>query len=185
MNDVEITDLFFDRNEEALAVCRKRFGPLMRLVASRIVGGSEAELAENDAYLDAWNTIPPRRPSSLASYLAMLTRRRAIDMLKSRRRKKRGGMEYDIALDELSECVPSPVTVESEADNDLLRAALDCFLGTLPEDARVIFMRRYWWLESVKDIAREMKLGESAVKMRLARTREKLKEYLEKEGFSI
>lgn len=185
MNEAEITDLFFDRNEEAIAVCRTRFGPLMRLVASRIIGRAEAELAENDAYLDAWNTIPPRRPESLSSYLAMLTRRRAIDMLKSRRRIKRGGAEYDIALDELSECVPSPVSVESEADGDRLRETLDSFLGALPENARVVFMRRYWWLESVKDIARDLGMGESAVKMQLARTRNKLREHLEKEGFEV
>lgn len=185
MNDVEIISLFFARDEAALTESRQRYGALIRLVASRIVGDTEAELAENDAYLDAWNSIPPRRPESLASYLSMLARRRAIDMLKSRNRKKRGGAEYEKALDELGECVPSPVTVENEVDNALLRDALDAFLGSLPEKTRIVFMRRYWWLSSVNEIARDMRMTESAVKMQLARTRQKLREHLEKEGFGI
>lgn len=185
MTDVEIITLFFNRDEAAIAHCRTLYGPLLRTVAGRIIGVSDAELAESDAYLDAWNSIPPRKPSSLASYLAMLTRRRAIDMLRSRTRKRRGGAEYEAALEELEECVPSPFTVESEVDSRLLSEALDSFLLELPEKSRIIFMRRYWWLESVSEIARESRMSESAVKMQLKRTREKLRDYLWKEGFDV
>ena len=185
MTDRELIGLFCKRDESVLEVCRERFGPLMRLVASRVVGRNEAGLAENSAYLDAWNTIPPKEPESLASYLAMLTRRRAVDMLRMRTRSRRGGGEYEASVEELSECVPSPVTVEEEVERNELRDALDRFLEGLPKESRVIFMRRYWWFESIADIARDLRLSRSAVKMRLSRTREKLKDYLEKEGFEI
>lgn len=183
MTDREIVSLFFKRDETALEACRERFGTLLTRLAGRIVGVSEAELAESSAYLDAWNSIPPRQPESLASYLAMLTRRRAIDLLRKESGKKRGGGEYAVTLGELDECVPSPVTVEKEVEASLLRDSLNAFLEALPDADRLVFMKRYWWFESVNDISRETGLGVSAVKMRLLRTREKLKIHLEKEGF--
>ena len=185
MKDKEIVALLFKRDETALSVCRMRYGALMRTISARILGADEAELAENDAYLDAWNTIPPREPESLASYLAMLTRRRAVDMARKRARLKRGGEAREVSLEELEECLPSACSTEKEVEAGLLTEALNKFLAGLPKQTRMIFMRRYWWLQSVSDIAAELGMTESAVKMRLARTRERLKYYLEKEGFEL
>ncbi len=185
MNDPGIISLFFKRDEEALSELKAGYYGLAYGVASRLVGKSDAEEAVNSAMLDVWNSIPPNRPLSLAAYFCSLTRRRAVDMLRSSTRKKRGGTEYDTALEELGDVVPSPVTAESELENRLLREALDEFLGELPEKTRVIFMQRYWWLLPIREIARENGMSESAVKMQLKRTREKLRSYLQKEGFEI
>lgn len=185
MNDPGIISLFFKRDEAALSELKAEYHGLAFGAAERIVGKNDAEEAVNSAMLDVWNSIPPNRPSSLAAYFCAFTRRRAIDMLRIRTRKKRGGTEYEAALEELSDVIPSPSTAESEFENRLLRDALDRFLGELPEKTRVVFMQRYWWLLSVGDVARENGMSVSAVKMQLKRTREKLRSYLEKEGFEI
>ena len=185
MNGNEITELFFERSQKAIELCRRRFGVNCRALALRILGSlSDAEEAENDAYLAAWNSIPPNRPRDIEAYLYSLTRRASIDMLRARTRIKRGGDQRALALDELKECVPSPVTVESEFDRVVLREALESFIVGLPEKTRLIFLKRYWWMLSAKRIAAELGMSESAVRMQLKRTREKLKEHLKKEVYA-
>lgn len=182
MGEKELLELFLARRESALEQCRERYGANCRALAARILGSpQDAEEAENDAYLAAWNSIPPNRPSSIEAYLYALTRRISIDMLRRRTRLKRGGGQRAAALDELSECVPSPATAESQLESRLLTEALNRFLDGLPERTRLIFLKRYWWLCTAKDIARELGMKESAVRMQLKRTREKLRNYLEKE----
>ena len=184
MNDRKITELFFARDEDALAVCARQYGGRMRALAARIVGQNGADEAVNDAYLAAWDSIPPQRPQSMLSYLSMLTRRCAIDILKHDTRKKRGGDIFTASLEELGECIPASSS-EAEFDGALLRESINRFLGTLSEKTRVVFMQRYFWSMSLSEIAEKNGMKASAVKMQLARTRDKLRRHLEEEGFTV
>lgn len=184
MNGVDLTELFFERSEDAILLANKRYGKTCRALAKRILGSyRDAEEVENDALLAAWNSIPPNRPKCFEAYLYALTRRISVDALRRRTRLKRGGDERTAALEELSESIPSPADVEREAETAELRDALNAFLDGLPERTRRIFLQRYWWACSVREIASETDMKESAVRMQLLRTREKLKEYLEKEVY--
>ena len=184
MTEGDLTELFFGRSEEAVMLAEKRYGKTCRALAKRILGSyRDAEEAANDALLAAWNSIPPNRPKCFEAYLYALTRRISIDALRRRTRLKRGGNERAAALEELSECIPSPADVELEAERAELRDKLNAFLDGLPEKTRRIFLQRYWWAMSAKEIAAEAGMKESAVRMQLLRTREKLKEYLEKEVY--
>ena len=183
MEDTSIIALYNARSEDAIAASREKYGRYCFCVARNVLGSDEdAEDAEMDGYLRAWNTIPPQKPRSLCAYLAALVRRAAIDMLRLRTADKRGG-EYENAADELDECAPSGIDGRDFADNVALRDALDSFLATLGERPREVFMRRYWWSSSVSEIARDLGMSEAAVKMQLSRLREKLKKHLETEGF--
>ena len=181
MDDAEIIRLFFARSENAIKESRLKYGALCRSLAMRVLGSREdAEETENDTYLRAWNTIPPTSPSSLGAYLAAVCRRLSIDRLRAAKSKKRGGGTYETSLAELDDTV-ADVSADF-ADAAALSDALNRFLDTLSPAARVVFMRRYWWCMPVKEIAASMGMKESAVKMSLARTREKLRDYLEGEG---
>lgn len=184
MTDRSITELFFDRDEEALAVCVKQYGRMLRALAVRIIGPNAADEAVNDAYLAAWNSIPPQKPQSMLSYLSMLTRRCAIDILKHDNRKKRGGDVFMLSLEELGECIPAD-SAEAEFDGALLKESVNGFLGALSEKTRVVFMQRYFWSMSCSEIAELNGMKTSAVKMQLARTRERLRRHLEEEGFTV
>lgn len=184
MNERNITELFFDRDEEALAVCERQYGGKLRALAARMIGRDDAGEAVNDAYLAAWNSIPPHRPECVLSYLFMLTRRSAIDIFKRGARKKRGGDIFVSSLEELDDCL-SPASVEKEFDAALLRDCVNGFLGTLSVKTRTVFMQRYFWTMSIKEIAAGCGMKESAVKMQLMRTREKLRRHLEENGFTV
>lgn len=184
MEDREIVKLFFTRSENAISECEKKYGRYLTAIAERIIGdGEDAKETVNDIYLNAWNSIPPKKPDNLGAYLGMICRSRAIDRRKSETREKRGGNGYDASLDELIECLPSED--ENIVDRIALRDAINAFLATLSKKSRVVFMKRYFWLLTVSEIAESMKMGESAVKMTLSRVRAKLKEYLMKEGFIL
>ena len=177
MEDKDIIELYILRNERALKESGKKYGRLCRGVAMRILGNKEdAEETENDTYLRAWNTIPPAEPQSLGAYLAAICRRLSIDRLRTQKRAKRGAGKYTASLDELDAAVSD---LPDPADAAALKDAIKRFLAALPEENRSIFLQRYWWFLSVKEIAREQGMSESAVKMQLARTRNKLREYLE------
>lgn len=184
MEDREIVKLFFRRSEVAISECEKKYGRYLTAIANRILGDDEdAKETVNDIYLCAWNNMPPKKPDDLGAYLGMICRSRAIDKRKSETREKRGGDGYDASLDELVECLPCED--ENVVDGIALRDAMNAFLGELPKKSRVVFMKRYFWFLSVSEIAQSLGMGESAVKMTLSRVREKLKEYLMKEGFTL
>ena len=181
MTDEDILELFWKRIERALSECRRKYGAYVRTAAMNILGSREdAREVENDVYLDAWNTIPPRRPLPLAPYLGMLSRRGAIDRLRADSRRKRGSGQYRLTLDELRECAGD----DGRALDDrlALRQTLDAFLSGLSERDRDIFLRRYWWVCPIREIARDTRQGESAVKTALYRMRQKLRKTLEQEG---
>ncbi|MBO4353313.1 MAG: sigma-70 family RNA polymerase sigma factor [Clostridia bacterium] len=184
MDDRKIIALFFSRSETALALTKEKYGKYCRKIAYNILGSEEdADEAVNLAYLNAWETIPPKDPDDLGAYIGMLCRSRAIDIRKTRERQKRGGSEYDLALDELEDCLPGE---ESDvADAIALRDALGKFLSLLKKRERAIFMSRYFWSSSVSEISNSFAMREGAVKMALSRTRAKLKDFLKKEGFDV
>ena len=180
----ELTELFRTRSEAALSRTEAEFGRLMYSVALNITGDrSEAEECVSDALLDAWNSIPPA-PKSMPAYLTKLVRSRAIDRVRERKSAKRGGGELPVILDELSECVPDPASSRLEEDI-ALRELIARFTASLPCEERRLFLGRYFFSRSVKELAAEFGISRGAVKMRLMRTRQKLKETLEKEGITV
>lgn len=182
MDDKELLDLFSERSERAISETQQKYGSLCITLAERILGNREdAEECVNDALLIAWNSIPPECPRNLPAYLNVLTRNIALNRLKADNRLKRGRGQIPAVLDELAECIPAAETVEAEYDRRSFRAVMERFLDTLPRDTRVIFVRRYWYMNSCREIADAYQMSESKVRVSLTRTRRKLKTFLEKE----
>ena len=184
ITDAMIVDLFFERNERALRETQHLYGRYLFSIAKNILGNDEdAEECESDAYLDAWNTIPPLRPASLKNYLSTIVRRSALDLYNKKRTEKRGGGQGALVYEELSEILGEKN--EDPVDRIALRDAMNSFLSSLPQKDRVIFVQRYFYMYSVKEIATDVEMRESAVKMRLQRMRLKLSEHLKKNGFIL
>ena len=181
--DEEIVNLYFDRSEEAIAACQVKYGKSCHTVAYNILRSDEdAEECVNDTWLRAWNSIPPERPTRLGAWLSTVTRRLALTRYEKKTAAKRyGGMET--SLEELSECVTAgSLTI---ADEVALSEAINGFLASLPTRTRMIFMGKYWYMDSIADIAKALGMGESAVKVTLHRTREKFRKHLAKEGITV
>ncbi len=183
MEDVRIIELYWARSQEAIVQTKTKYGRLIFSIAMRILRISEdAYECENDTYLRAWDSMPPQRPDNLSAYLGRITRNLSLDRYEREHAQKRGGSSVPLILDELEECIPSG------PDGGLpleMRDLLNRFLEGQTERARILFVRRYWFGDSVKEIAAQYGLGESLVKMTLLRTRNALKALLEKEGVSI
>ena len=185
MDDQHIVELYFKRDEQALDITQKKYGKLCHTVAMNILSNREdTEECVNDTYLQAWNAIPPERPTLLGAYLCRITRNLAINRYRADRREKRGAGEAALAIDELSECL-ADTAGEGFADSIVLRDALNGFLRTLPDPTRSVFVQRYWYVCPIADIARDFGMTESRVKMILHRTRNRLREHLIKEGIQV
>ena len=179
MRDSEIIELFFARDERALKETDKAYGKYCQSIAMQILGNPlDSEECVNDTWLKAWQNIPPLRPNPLKIFLGKITRNLAISRYRADHRKKRAHIE--IALSELEDCVPMPE--ESTAE---LRLLLDSFLGTLEDTERRLFVGRYWYAYTPETLARAYGMTRNAVNLRIMRTREKLKNYLEKEGYRL
>jgi len=186
MDDQQIIKRYFDRDEQALADTQNKYGKYCHTVAMNVLGNPEdAEECVNDTYLRAWNAIPPEKPKHLGAYLASITRNLAINRYHERHAAGRGSGETAVALDELGECLADSHDGRTLADDVTLRDALNRFLRALPEPTRGIFMRRYWFVCPIADIAREYSMGESRVKMILHRTRNRLRDHLKQEGIQV
>lgn len=186
MEDQQIIDLFWARNEAAIAHSEEKYGSYCRSIALRIVTMQEdAEECVSDTWLAAWNTIPPARPAVLRTFLGRLCRNLSINQSLKNTAQKRGGGEVDLALEELRECGGGEDTVQKALEAQELSRLLDAFLRTLPEQECSLFLRRYWYLDSVETLARQWGLRTGAVKTRLSRTRGKLRDYLRKEGYVL
>jgi len=188
MEDTEILTQLFARRESALDEIIRRYGRMLKNFAGRILPtAQDAEECVNDALLDIWNTIPPKRPASVASYAAVLTRRRAIDRLRRLSAKKRGGGVYLVALDELEDCIPgdSAFGEDTDALRDTLREAINSFLAGLSVEDRRIFMGRYFALESIDSLAKNSGVTKNTINIRLSRMRSRLKTTLEERGIFI
>ena len=183
MDDATIVQLYWDRDERAIPATSDKCGNYCNSIARNILGNREdAEECVNDTYLGAWNAIPPHRPSVLRTFLGKITRRISLKKWRDSHRDKRGGNEVSLALDELSECVPSNVTVEDEVIVAELSKALNRFIGDLPVTERRVFICRYWHLDSIEKISMDFCFSSSKVKSMLHRTRAKLFSHLKKEG---
>lgn len=186
MDDERIVEMYWARNEKAIGETRKKYGRYCYSIAYRIVRNeADAEECESDTYFFAWNRIPPAKPTALSVFLGAITRRIALDRLRKKCAEKRGGGEAEISLCELEECIPSGKSIDDAIEEQALSSAISDFLRTVSETEASVFVRRYWYFESVFEIARRYGFGESRVKMILKRTRDKLLVYLEKEGFFI
>lgn len=184
MEDTEIVALLWQRRESALDEIIHRYGRMLKNFAGRILPtAQDAEECVNDALLDIWNTVPTKRPASVASYATMLTRRRAIDRIRRLTAKKRGGGVYLVALDELGDCIPD--NTASNEDSDALREAINSFLSELSAEDRLIFMGRYFALESIESLAENCRITKNTVNIRLSRMRKKLKTELEERRLFI
>ena len=183
MEDKRIIELFFQRSETALTLTREKYGDLCARVAGNMLFDPEdAEECVNDAMLALWNTIPPAKPQLLGPFVARITRNLARNRIAYNTAKKRAEAAT-VSLGELDACLVGREDVQHQVEQKELTAAIEAFLHTLDEESRNIFLRRYWFFDTVEQIAAGMGLGHSKVKMRLLRTRTKLRAYLIKEGF--
>lgn len=183
MDDQQIVDLFWKRQELAIDETRIKYGAYCRSIAHNILSNAEdARECENDAYLAAWNAIPPHRPEVLSTFLGKITRRIALDRWKSAHAQKRGADAVTLSLEELADCIPSGGSVSDALEARELAMLISRFLRTLPLRERQIFIRRYWYCDSISQIATLFACGESNIKMNLLRTRKKLQDHLRKEG---
>lgn len=186
MDDSEIVQLFWDRNETALSATERRHGNRCRKIAENILGSrADAEDCVNDSYLKLWELIPPNRPRMLGTYLSRLVRNTAIDMLKARCAGKRGSGRISLAFDELAECIPDKSSVEDEYEGKELLARIEEFLKLEPVRERRIFILRYWYGCGISEIAKRYGARKNTVSVILNRTRNRLREYLEKEGYDL
>ena len=183
MEDEKIIALYWERNENAVRETNAKYGRYCYTVAYNILHSHEdSEECVNDTWNSAWNIIPPEKPTRLQSFLARITRNIAIDRYRYDHAQKRSS-EVEIAIDEYWECIPNQDA--SIDDEVVLKRAINGFLSSLDKNTRIIFMRRYWYSMSVKDIADSMRLSESHVSVILHRTRSKFKMYLTKEGIFV
>lgn len=184
MEDAQIVSLYWARSEEAIAETDAKYGPYLTQISYQILHSREdAGECVNDTYHDAWNAMPPHRPTFLSAFLGKITRRISIDCWRHRQADKRGGGELPLALDELGECVSGQASVEDEAIRREAVATIQRFLDSLPSTERRVFLCRYWYLDSIADIAGRFGFTEGKVKSMLHRTRGKLRIVLEQEGY--
>ncbi|WP_426351028.1 RNA polymerase sigma factor [Alloiococcus sp. CFN-8] len=183
MEDKQIVDLYWARSESAISETADKYGRYCYYIAFNILYNDEdSKECVNDTYMKAWGAMPTHRPNKLSTFIGKITRNLSLHKYEKYTAEKRGAGQVPLALDELKECVPSWDRVEQAVDDMVLIEIFNSFLGDLSIETRKIFMRRYWYLSSIKEIAADFKVSESKVKMSLLRTRKKLKQILEKEG---
>ena len=186
MDDAKIVRLYGDRNEQAIPATADKYGSYCTSIAKNILGSPEdAEECVNDTYLNAWNSIPPNRPSILSAFLGKIVRNLSFNRYKHNAADKRGGGELPMVLDELSELVSSKDDVEQEVNRKELVNAIDTFLDSLSPEKRSIFVSRYWYTDNVSEIAERHGMTAGAVSMTLSRLRRRLHDYLSERGFEL
>ena len=186
MKDHEIIGLYWERKENAISATAKKYGKYCYSISYNILHNNEdAEECVNDTYMQTWKAIPPHRPAVLASFLGKITRNLAINRYNALHADKRAAGEFALSLDELDDCVAGQSTVESEAEIKMLSQSISEFLREQPAQARRIFVCRYFYCESVSEIAALFGASESKIKSVLFRMRNKLRKHLEKGGITI
>ena len=182
--DDRIIELYWQRSESAIRETADKYGDYCHYIAYNILYNREdAEESVNDTWLVAWNNMPPHKPSILSSFLGKITRRISIDRWRKKHAGKRGGGEMDLVLDELEDCVSDPTDVEIVIEQQEMARVIREFLDGLGETERRIFLRRYWYMDSIAGIALEFDFTESKTASMLHRTRGKLRDKLESEGY--
>ena len=183
MEDYQIIELYFQRNEDAIKETNSKYGSYCYAIANKILHNKEdSEECVNDTWFNAWNAMPPQRPTKLRLFLAKITRNLSFNRFQAQGAKKRGGGEINLVLDELAECIAHESNTENEYMAKELEESIRLFVRSLPERDGNIFVRRYFFTESISVIANRYKISANNVMVILSRTRKKLKEHLEKEG---
>ena len=185
MEDSQIIGLYFKRDEDAISETEGKYGAFCHGIALNILSiSADADECVNDVYLQAWNSIPPQKPDKLGAWLGKVVRNIAFNLWKKNHRQKRyAGMEQ--LLSELEDCIPSPIPVEREMEEQELTGAINAWLVSLPKNDRILFMRRYWNGETVAALAQENGMSPANMAKRMYRLRKNLKSKLEKEGYSL
>ena len=186
MDDQAIINLFWAREEQAITETEKKYGSYCRSIARNILRSvSDQEECLNDTWLQPWNSLPPQRPSVFPVYLGTITRNLSLNRIRHASAQKRGANKLELAYEELQESVPANSTVEEQVAARELGRKLDSFLRNLSQKECCIFLRRYWYMDTIAQIARRYHMTEGGVKASLHRTRKKLKAYLEQEGYDL
>ena len=187
MQDQEIVELYWRRDEEAIRASQSKYGGYCSHIAGGILADrQDAEECVSDTWLRSWNAMPPHRPNCLRLFLGKITRGLACDKVRAQNARKRGSGVYLEALEELGECLPAArESAEEAVEARELERTVNAFLHTLPEQACSVFLRRYWYAEPLEDIAKRYGMSVNTVKTSLFRTRRKLKTHLEKEGMMV
>jgi len=187
LKDTEILDLYFDRNEQAIAETQNKYGTYCFSIAYHILHDQEdSDECVNDTWMRAWNSIPPSRPEFFNIFLGTITRNLSFDRWKKKKAAKRGSGELELELDELAECIPAAGSSTEEAvEAAELQRMINEFLRTLPEKECNVFLRRYWYSEEYAEIAKRYGMNLNSVKTSVFRTRGKLKAFLEKQGITV
>ena len=184
MTDSDIVALFLERDKNALSELDKQYGGLCRSVAERMLGDSlDAQEIKNDTLLAVWNSIPPNKPQLLSAFVSKITRNLSLKRIRDRTAKKRGGKEYDLALDELCDVLPSADDVSSSLESKELGSIINAFLGELSQRDRDSFILRYFYFYSLEDTAKRLGVSKGSVRSSLYRIRKQLKAKLESEGY--
>ena len=185
IDDEKIIDLFFERDQQGIRELDIKYGKICHNLSYNLTNSKQdAEECVNEAYLGVWNAIPPTRPNPLLSYIVKIVRNISLKIYWRKEADKRSG-QYTIALQEIEGCIADPKTVEDEIEVKELAHIIENFLDTLTVENRIIFMRRYWFAESYKDIAEFVGLTEKNISVRLTRIREKMKKYLIERGVFV
>lgn len=185
MDDSEIVGLFFSRSEEAIKELLSKYGGVMTKVSLNALGDKrDAEECVNDACLGVWNAIPPKRPKKLRSFVLRIVRNISINRWYSRNAQRRGG-NYEICIDEIAELIPSAGSVEDEVNEALLTKYLNEFLDGENDLNRLLFVRRFWYMDSYEDLAEAVGMKPGAVRTRLTRVKAKLMEHLKGKGVEV
>ena len=184
MDDDRIVELYWKRNESAIPETVTKYGSYLNSISYNILMNREDALeCVNDTYHDAWNSMPPHRPSILSTFLGKITRRISIDRWRKYQATKRGGGEITLALEELEDCIAGTSDVEKEFERQELINLINRFLKSLPDIERRVFMCRYWYMDSIPSISKQFGFSQSKVTSMLHRTRGKLRAQLAKEGY--
>lgn len=186
MEDSLIIDLYFKRSEEAIKETDIKYHQYCENIGYHILKNhQDTEECINDCYFKTWNAIPPTRPNSLQSFLGKIMRNLSLDCYRKKHSQKRGGNEFGILLSELNECIPSNDSVWDSYNSKMLSEAIDKFLNEIPEKQCIVFIKRYYFCKSIKEIGKECSMTTTHVKVLLFRIRSALKRYLEMENFEI
>lgn len=186
MDDLQIIDLYFDRSEAAIRETEIKYGSYCKKIAMNILSNEQdSEECLSDALLKVWNSIPPNRPQNLAAYIGKVIRNLSINRYKMKYAEKRAEGEFAVSLDELDDCIPGGDTMDEEERSKLIGKSISDFLRGQKELARKVFVCRYFYCDSVSEIAERFDISESHVKSMLLRLRLKLKTHLEREGVTV
>lgn len=186
MEDEKIVELYIRKDETAVERTQMKYGQRLRALSQHIVEDWQtAEECENDTYMEAWNSIPPHEPKSyLYAFLARITRHLSLNCCRDRGRLKRSAFISELSA-EMEQCIPAPDDMECRIDDLVLRQAIDGFLDTLSEEKRNVFLRRYWYLDSVAAISKRYAISQSKVKTMLFRMRDQMRNYFKQEGYDL